>query len=105
MGVVRGEAPFPVAKMSWTGLKRRRKSLETHNGAPVRTGGEDNDIKRGTLYRLTNGIVDAKPVDLASTITGSISDLKWAIGGISLYLERSFANEDAFFYDIRLDKG
>lgn len=71
--------------------------IAVQDGAAVRNGGTQNYYTRGTMYRLTNGTIGVQPVKQASAITGSISDLRWAIGGTSLFLNQSFASRDAFF--------
>lgn len=41
---------------------------------------------RGTMYRTTGGTVNVKRTVL---LTGQISNLKWAIGGISRHLDQT----------------
>lgn len=79
--------------------------IAVNNGVAVYTGGNVNAIHRGTLYRLTNGTVGVQPVTNASSITGSMSDLRWAIGGISLYLERTYTSPTAYWTDIDSEIG
>lgn len=74
-------------------------SIAINAGSVVRTGGGENYYKRGTMYYLTNGTIDAKPVKHYSEIA-SLSSIKWAVGGVSLFLERSYANSSELYEDL-----
>lgn len=75
--------------------------IAIQNGVIVKNyGGTNATYYRGTLYKLNSGSVGVKVVNSASSITGSINDLQWAVGGISLYLDRSYATSTAYFNDI-----
>jgi exopolysaccharide biosynthesis protein len=74
-------------------------SIAINGGQIVRTGGSENAYKRGTMYHLTNGTIDAMPVKHYSEIT-SLSNIKWAVGGVSLFLERSYTNSSELYNDL-----
>lgn len=57
--------------------------------ACLKNGSSSVDRNRGTMYRTTGGTVAVKKTVLAQNLTGSLSSLRWAIGGISLFLNES----------------
>lgn len=78
--------------------------IAVENGAAVRTGGLKNgsstlDRNRSTMYMTMNGTVGVKRVVYASELPGGLSNLKWAIGGLGLYLDESLTKAQ---YDAKL---
>ncbi len=70
----------------------------------TKNGSSTNVYSRGTLYRLTNGTVGVKPVKYATDIA-PLSDIKWAIGGISLNLDKTYSSETEFNSAINSEVG
>jgi exopolysaccharide biosynthesis protein len=75
------------------------------NGAAVRSdGGLKNgnasvDRNRSTMYRTNSNTVGVARVVNASSLPGGVSNLKWAIGGLGLYLNESLTKSQ---YDAKL---
>ncbi|WCF08258.1 phosphodiester glycosidase family protein [Paenibacillus thiaminolyticus] len=73
-------------------------------GTAVRAGGLKNgnsstDRNRSTMYMTTNGTVGVTRVINASSLPGGVSKMKWAIGGLGLYLDENLTKSQ---YDSRL---
>lgn len=71
----------------------------------TKNGNETNVYPRGTLYRLTDGTVGAKKAKYATEIASPLSNIKWAIGGVSLHLDKTFASATAFYDAIQDERG
>ncbi|PQP80314.1 hypothetical protein C0Q44_28280 [Paenibacillus sp. PCH8] len=62
------------------------------NLACLKNGSSTVDRNRGTMYRTTGGTVAVKKTVLAQNLTGALSSLRWAIGGISLLLDQTLTS-------------
>lgn len=76
--------------------------IAMQNGSAVRSGGTRTDqacnvsTKRGTMFCYNGGsAVATGVVDFASE--ANLSNVKWAIGGYSLFPNVSYANADAYY--------
>ncbi|MFD2670416.1 phosphodiester glycosidase family protein [Marinicrinis sediminis] len=80
--------------------------IAVQNGSPIgnnssgsKNGSSTVNRTRGTLYCTTSGTIGVKRVVYAHDLTGNIADLKWAFGGLSLWLDESLSKST---YDSRL---
>ncbi|MDU5141231.1 MAG: phosphodiester glycosidase family protein [Paenibacillus dendritiformis] len=67
-------------------------AVRTHRDYPnncLKNGTSTINRNRGTMYRTTGGTVNVKRTVLAKDLTGQLSNLKWAIGGISMHLDQT----------------
>lgn len=76
------------------------------NGQAVRTGGLKNgtptlDRNRSTMYMTNLGAVGVVRTVQASNLPGGLSNIKWAIGGLGLYLNEPSMSKTT--YDNNLD--
>lgn len=68
--------------------------IAINNGQVIENGDDNSGYNRGTLYCTDSGIVKAEAMHDKSEL--DLSNNKWAIGGISLYVEKNYTETEYY---------
>lgn|GEM_PF-1476312 len=107
-GSVTGSAKFGVNGTFFSGTSLL--GIAINNGAAVRTGGTQTgqacgvSTKRGTMYcyspSYNSQYLNTEVVKNSTDTGASASQIKWAIGGYSLFPYRSYSSSTDYYKDI-----